>query len=222
MSNELKKLLHRDTLEPGPTIIDVLEMEKPFVIDIYSPEQDKHHSHHLGLYFHRGDDYPTGGDYPTFIEKGKELGNQNLVNGVCRIDVPKKRILFDPHAVSGKWRERIQAYGGVDLLYPGFLYDVLAELTQEGGYGLLQVTTIYYKPEIVAEDDNPSRLDMGKYTAVIRAQREFNRATGKHQNEAFHVEGPISIEDILNGKFIKPTLAIKDKKQYVDRISGGW
>ena len=216
MSNELKKLLHRDSLEPGPTMVEVLEMMEPFVVDIYSPKQDKHHSRHLGLYFHRGD------DYPTFIEQGKELGNPNLVDGVCRIDVPKKRILFDPHAVSGKWRERIQAYGGVDLLYPGFLYDVLAELTQEGKYELVQVSTIFYKTEIVAEDDNPSRLDMGKYSAIMHAQREFNIATGKHRNEAFQVEGPISIEDILNGKFIKPTLAIKDKKQYVDRISGGW
>ena len=110
-----RKLLYRPDLKPGPTIVEFLELDKPFIIDVYCPTRGIDHSPHLGLYFHRG------ADYPTFIDESATVQNESTVPGFCRIDIRKKRVLLDPFTGTGKWREMIQAVGGLDLLYPGYL-----------------------------------------------------------------------------------------------------
>lgn len=192
-------------------IVSVLESNEKFIINLYN-SNELLNPPHLALYFNRGD------EYPTLVDESHRLGNEQVIEGTCRLDVPKKRVIYDPYSGSGKWRESVQALGGLDLLYDGVLYDVLQELIQNG-YNIMQVTSLD-NAEIIK--DKKGRSDFTKFRLTQRAKEEFGRITGKYPQEAFQIEKEISLDDVLNKNFKKPTLVDETFEKYVSRISRTW
>lgn len=197
---------------PTHDIFDILTLRsRPFTI--FSSRTNPERGHEIPLSYYFGD----RGKFFVWMTNNdirRALPDESIVDGLFRVDRQNRRLLFEPHA-GLPTRDRYRA-AELHLGYKGTLID-MAEILVDKGFSVVQISMLR-ELEALAPSDHLLKV-VGK---VAQATRVFKQLTGLEGSEAYQIEGPRTLEQIIAGQFLPVTPINLQDEGYLERLRSEW
>jgi hypothetical protein len=187
--------------------------ENPFKIEsLHRPELE--HPPRIASFFgtfHENGFVGIANNFPG----DRDSFSEPVINGLFKIDRINGRILFEPGnglPVYDSYRQR-----GKIFQYEGTVVDLISNLIARGK-PLYQITTLHRLVLLY----QPPRNAYVTLALAGRLQSEFSRQTGLNYLEAYQIDGPVTISQLVRGEYLTPRPLDKTFAKNYSRLSKQW